>query len=368
VLARFALPAEPTTVEPWPGGHINDSWRVTCGRGDDAPSFLLQRLNPAVFSDAAAVMHNIAAVTTHAARRLRAEGVEDRRRMLALVAADDGAPWVTHESAGWRVYEFVMGATVHETADSPTAVREIARGFGRFLRLMSDYAGPPLRETIPGFHDTGARFARLEATLRSDRADRYAGTRADVDALMAERPLADVLPPLLAAGLVPSRIVHNDAKPSNVLLDAGSGDALCVIDLDTVMPGTALSDFGDLVRAMASDAAEDERDIERIAVQPQRFAALVEGWLDEAGTDLTGAEREHLVFAGRLITLEQAVRFLTDHLDGDAYYRIAYPGHNLVRARAQLALFRSLTARAAELEAMVSRATAARASATDRPH
>lgn len=356
-LRQFALEGEPVGIGPFPGGHINDSYRVTVRRGAARLTYVLQRINPAVFPDPARVMENVVRVTQHLTRRLQASGVGDwRRRVIALVPARDGASWVTDPDGGnWRLYPFI-DARVTERAHTPSEAHAAAGAFGQFLQLLADYGGPPLHETIPGFHDTRTRYAALDRAVAADAGARVVGARAEIDAVLAQRALADVLPPLLESGEVPLRVVHNDAKISNVLFDAATGEALGVVDLDTVMPGSALHDFGDLVRSMASPTDEDETHLERVGVRLEFFAALARGFLEAAGVILTPRERELLVFAGRLATLEQAVRFFTDYLDGDHYYRTTRPRQNLDRGRAQLRLFDSLTARAGELEAIVERA------------
>jgi aminoglycoside phosphotransferase (APT) family kinase protein len=278
---------------------------------------------------------------TNVAEHVTAEG-GGRWRMPALVRTEDGGWWTVDAfGATWRMYRFVE-ATVTETVATPAQAREAARAFGAFTALLADYDGPPLHETIRGFHDTPRRFAQLEDAARRDPRGRRAGARAELDALWAEGAVAEVLPALVARGELPVRIAHNDAKVANVLFGAG-GRALGVVDLDTVMPGLALYDAGDLLRSMASAAAEDERDLAQVTARPAFVEAVLGGYLEEAGAVLTERERDLLLFAGRVITLEQAVRFLADHLDGDRYYRITRAGQNLDRARAQLALYRSLT-------------------------
>jgi Ser/Thr protein kinase RdoA (MazF antagonist) len=347
----FTLAGNVSTVTPLPGGHINDSYRVEAG----TESYLLQRLNPRVFPEAGPVMENVSRVTAHVATRLRAAGVADwPRRTLALVPARSGADWVRDdEGSAWRLFGFITGTLVRERAESAADAYAAGRSFGEFLRLLADYHGAPLTETIPGFHDTAERFERLEQAVRKNALRRVAEARADIALAIEHRPLAEVLPPLLQSGAVPIRIAHNDAKLANVLLDARDNEPLCVVDLDTVMPGSALYDFGDLVRAVTSPTLEDEADLAQVGVRVPLFEALARGYLETAGAILTPAERDRLVFAGRLITLEQAVRFLTDHLEGDRYYRIGRPGHNLVRARTQLRLYESLTRREPELQEII---------------
>jgi hypothetical protein len=353
VAARFALAGPVRAVTPLSGGHINASWRVAAGGG----AYLLQRLNDRVFPEPMRVMENVSRVCRHLGARLRAEGARDpERRALTLVPTRDGADWMVDGDCGvWRCLVFVDGVRTHDRAASPDIARAAARAFGEFLRLLDDYGGPPLHATIPGFHDTARRLTALEVAARADPQGRAAGVGSEIAAILAHRDLAEVLPPLLTAGAIPLRVAHHDAKIANVLFDGDTGEALCVIDLDTVMPGTVLYDFGDLVRSMASPAAEDETDLERVGVREDFFAAVAAGWLEGAGTVVTRQERELMVFAGRLFALEQAARFLTDYLEGDRYYRVARAGHNLDRARNQLHLFESLTRHEAALRRIVER-------------
>lgn len=353
VLERFALAGPVETIAPAREGHINRSWMVTVGGA--AARYLLQRLNPHVFPAPDRVMTNVAAVTRHLAAALAREGApEPERRALRLVPTLDGAPFHRGiEGDVWRVYPFIAGTVVREHVTTRGEAREVGRAFGTFQRHLASYDGPRLHETIPGFHDTAGRVAALERAVEADRAGRVAGARAELEALRARRALAGTLADAIAAGAVPERVAHNDAKSSNVLLDARTGEGLCVVDLDTVMPGSALHDFGDLVRSATSPTAEDEPDPRRVAADPTLFAGLAEGFLGAVGGILTAAERDLLVRAGQVITYEQAARFLTDHLDGDRYYRVAAPDHNLVRCRTQLALLESLEAQEGRLEGVV---------------
>jgi Phosphotransferase enzyme family len=339
-------------LQPQAGGHINASWRVATPGGD---SYLLQRLNPQVFPDGAAVMRNVALVTRHL-WDLAGGQPDAERRLLRLLAREDGSvAWVAGDGAWWRVFHFIDRSRTCFRATTAQQAQEVGRAFGRFQRMLQGYAGPPLAETIPRFHDTAGRLATLELTMAGDPAGRVAAVAAELGFARSRADYASVFPPLIASGALPSRIVHNDAKAANVLFDAASGEALAVIDLDTVMPGTLLSDVGDLFRSIASPTDEDERDLACIGVRPPLVAALAAGFLGACGAGLTDAERSHLVFAGLLLTYEQGVRFLTDHLAGDCYYRISRPGQNLDRARAQFRLLESLEAERSALEAMVDR-------------
>lgn len=355
LLGRFEVDGELVAMEPLPGGYINDSYRVTTVADDVRAEWMLQRINPSVFTDPDALMDNIVNVTRHVAGRLRKAGVADwKRRTLIVVPTHAGR---SHhrgvDGAAWRLFPFIESATVRTEAASPEVAHEAARAFGEFLRLAADYDGPPLRETIRGFHDTAARFRSLVKVVRADPVGRTSEAGPEIQLALRYQAMTDVLPPLMQRGAVPLRVTHNDAKIANVLFETDSGRALAVVDLDTVMPGSALHDFGDLVRSSVSATAEDETDLALVDVRIPWFQALVAGYLSEAAGVLTPDERRLLVFAGRLITLEQGVRFLTDYLNGDRYYRTTRAGQNLDRARTQFRLFERLTERMEELEEIV---------------
>ena len=352
LVALEAFGVTMVSLQPQGGGHINASWRVDASGGD---AYLLQRLNPQVFPDGEAVMRNVALVTTHLWNLVGGQPDAGRRVLRLLARADGSLAWCAPDGAWWRVFHFIDRSRTCFRATTAQEAQEVGRAFGRFERMLQSYAGPPLVETIPGFHDTAGRLASLERTVAGDPVGRAASAAAQIGFARSRADYASVLPPLIASGALPIRIVHNDAKAANVLLDAASGEALAVIDLDTVMPGTILSDVGDLIRSIASPTDEDERDLARIGVRPPLIAALAAGFLGACGAWLTEAEQSHLVFAGVLLSYEQGVRFLTDHLAGDSYYRISRAGQNLDRARAQFQLLESLEAERPALEAMVDR-------------
>jgi Ser/Thr protein kinase RdoA (MazF antagonist) len=355
VAGQFELSGAVVDCVPFSGGHINDSFIVTCGAGTGVRRYLLQRINAAIFHEPPRVMANIVRVTAHLAARLRAAGVPDvSRRVLTPRATRDGVPYVRDaQGAYWRLYPFIEGTRAHLAVRTPAQAQCAGQAFGEFLRLLADFPAAELHETIPAFHDTPRRLAVLEEAIAADPCGRGAGVRREIEFILARRRLTATLVDLLGTGQVPVRVVHNDAKLSNVLLDATTGAGLCVVDLDTVMPGTALFDFGDMVRSMTCLAAEDEPDAARVHLDRELFAALARGYLAAAGRTLTPAERANLVAAGQVITLEQAIRFLADYLSGDTYYRVARPGHNLDRARTQLALLADLERLAPELERCV---------------
>jgi Ser/Thr protein kinase RdoA (MazF antagonist) len=348
----FDLEAAPVEAAPLGNGHIHDTFLVGCGAGSRTHRYVLQRLNRTVFPDPDLVMANIARVLDHVHARLGPERAVGEA--LTLVPARDGRPSL-RDAVGetWRAYLFVADASSHDEPRTPGDAYQAARAFATFQRLLGDLPAPPLAATIQGFHDTPARLAALERAVATDRAKRAGGARAEVDFALANAGLADALVSLQRRGLLAERVVHNDTKLNNVLLDDATGRAVCVIDLDTVMPGLALHDFGDLVRSAAGAAAEDAPEYSRHVVVPERFAAIARGFVEGLGGELSTLERASLVLAARVMTFECGIRFLADHLDGDRYFRVHRPDHNLDRCRTQFALLRSLAEREDELLGLV---------------
>lgn len=344
IAAEFCGAAQPGDVAPFHAGHIHSSYVVETRDEAGAPSrILLQRVNEFVFPNLAALTRNIRRVTGHIRGRLQSAGVSDwPRRCLRVVPARSGEPVLRDAAGAWRAFDFIENTTSREAVETPADAETAALAFGRFSRLLADFPAPRLEETIPGFHDTPRRLARFEDAVYRDAAGRAASLAEEIAFVREHAEIASLLLDPLARGEMPERVVHNDAKLSNVLLDATTGEALCVVDLDTVMPGATLFDFGDMVRSMTCRVAEDATDCSAVRIDPAMFAALVRGYARGIGDLLTRAERGLLVEAGMVITYEQGVRFLTDDLSGDAYYRTVRPRQNLDRARVQFALLRSL--------------------------
>jgi aminoglycoside phosphotransferase (APT) family kinase protein len=358
-LARFAVSETLLSLEPHTSGLINQSWLARFDMPVGRRRYFLQQINRHVFHHPDQVMDNMVRVTRHVAARLAREGVPDvERRVLSLVPTLDGSSQHLDEAGEtWRLVPWVEGTRSTERAATEAEARETARAFGRFLAQLQDLPGPPLHETIVGFHDTPARLVAFERAVAADRVSRAPSCRAEIEVLLDRRAVASALTIPAARGEIPVRPTHNDAKIANVLFDETTGEALCVVDLDTVMPGFSLHDFGDLTRSAVSDSDEDERDLSRVSVRVPVFAALARGFAEGAGAALSPAERALLVTGAEVIVFEQALRFLTDHLDGDRYYRISRPGHNLDRARAQLCLLQSLEAAGPELRRIVAALT-----------
>lgn len=356
----FALQGEVVAAVPHGSGHINDTFAVTVSQAGTPVRYVFQRINQRIFTHVPALMDNIVRVTSHQRTRLAATVTPDAsRRALTVVPARDGQPFVRDEQgAWWRAYLFIEHALTYDKIESTDQARTAARAFGEFQRLLADLPGGRLHETIPNFHDTPRRYANFEAAAQADSVGRASTCADDLAFARSRAPLARKLADLLDAGLVPERVTHNDTKLNNVMLDNATGEGVCVIDLDTVMPGLSLYDFGDMVRSATNAAAEDEADLTRVVARPEIFAALAEGFLAGAGSALNDVERAHLVTAGQVITYEIGLRFLTDHLQGDVYFKIKRAGHNLDRARNQFALLRSMEAQSAAFERIVDSACA----------
>ena len=362
----FAIEGDLVEAAPYGTGHIHDTYLAVYESRGGLSRFIHQRLNRHVFPRTDVVMRNIAAVTRHVRRRLAKEATDDLdRRVLTLVPARDGEDY-TLDAQGqwWRSYVFIGGARSIDTAESPAQAFEAARAFGDFQRLLLDYDGPEVAETIPRFHHTRSRFEDFRQALSKDAAGRARAADREVRFALAHEPIVDCLLDLATRGEARTRLTHNDTKLNNVLFDERTGLALCVIDLDTVMPGLPLYDFGDLVRTATATAAEDERDLSRVSVDEALFEAVTAGYLSSAGAHLSAAEKEHLTAAARLIVFEIGLRFLTDHLEGDTYFKIHRPGQNLDRCRTQFKMVRVLEEREDLFRELAERARAASTTGT----
>ncbi|HVN94150.1 MAG TPA: aminoglycoside phosphotransferase family protein [Terracidiphilus sp.] len=335
---KFEFRGEILDLKPHGSGHINDTFLVTCQSAGATSRYVLQHINRHVFHDPVAVMQNIERVTAHLAKQAAGEP-DSARRTLHLVPARDGLHWhIDAHGETWRAYRFIENARTYETATSTAQAYQAARAFGRFQQQLANLPPPRLNETIPDFHNTPKRVAALEAAIAADAASRVSLARPEIEFAQSRAAIAGVL----FSANVPERITHNDTKFNNVLLDDKTGEAVCVIDLDTVMPGLAPYDFGDMVRTTTSPANEDEQDLSKVTMQFAMFEALVRGYLETAGAFLTGAEKELLAFSGKLITFEIGIRFLTDYLAGDTYFKVHREGHNLDRCRTQFKLVESI--------------------------
>jgi N-acetylhexosamine 1-kinase len=343
---RFAIRGDLIGLVAHDRGHIHDTYISTFRRGDGpVRRYLHQRMNGTVFTDLPALMHNVERVTDFLAQQHEHRELE----ALRLVRTTGGAGWFEDESGAWRTYDFVEGTVSYDLCPGPEMAHEAARAFGHFQARLLGLPSNELRETIPRFFSAPHRLEQLDLARREDLEGRVAGAAAELAFVDGRRDLVGAIERRLADGRLPSRVVHGDTKLNNVLFDATSGRARCVVDLDTCMPGWSLYDFGDLVRFTAATSTEDETDLRQVGMDLNLYRALVDGYLEGAGEFLSAEERSLMPLAARLVTLTIGMRFLADHLAGDVYFKIARPAHNLDRARTQLAMVASMEAQDAQM-------------------
>jgi Ser/Thr protein kinase RdoA (MazF antagonist) len=344
ILFHFDLPGVLTKAERFGSGLINETYLCEFNERDGVRNYILQHINKSVFKRPDLVMENVATVTEHLQARLRREGVADPASVTpALVRTRDGRSYHV-DGAGeyWRMFHFIETGEVFDIVRDAGHAYEVGRGLGRFQSLVADLPPGRLHDTLPGFHHTPRYLGELDEAVRLDREGRLAGARAEVGFAHSRRHLAPLLTDLMESGRIPIRVVHNDPKVNNVLIDRRTGKALCMLDLDTVKPGIVHFDFGDCVRSAANPAGEDARDLDSVVFDRSRHDALREGYLSEASSFLMQQEIELLPLSARVITFELGVRFLADHLSGDAYFHVRFSGHNLHRARVQFRLLESM--------------------------
>lgn len=344
VSRQFHIYGDLLHAEPCKIGHINETYIASYNQGGVHVRYVHQKINTHVFQDPDGVMSNIQRVTTHQRRKLMEQGVKDvSRRTLTVIPTGDGQPYLrTAGGECWRTFVFVERARTYEAVETPSQAYEAGKAFGRFQSLLVDLPGPRLVETIPHFHNTRRRFMALQKAIEEDRFNRAAEAKKEIEFALKREDIVDVILNALAKGRIPERITHNDTKFNNVMLDVETGEAVCVVDLDTVMPGCVLYDLGDMVRTTTSPTVEDELDLSKVHMRMPVFKALVRGYLETAGSFLTKQERALIAFSGKLITYTIGIRFLTDFLSGDTYFRVHRPHHNLDRCRTQFKLVESI--------------------------
>lgn len=334
---QFQLDGHISSSDVHGNGNVNDTFLLFCENEDALNRYTLQRINHEVFKNPEGLMDNFSRVTRH----LHAKMAEEKsgRQCLRVIPARDGRSFHKDENGNyWRVTKFVDGGRSFEVPENTKQAYEAAKAFGDFQSKLADLPGEPLIDTIPDFHNTRMRFENFRASVEKDKANRATEVTDLIEFAFGREELSDKI----KGENFPVRVVHNDTKLNNVLLHKTSGEGMCVVDLDTVMPGCALHDFGDLVRTAACSALEDEVDLEKVRFQPEVFGAIVEGYLEAAGDMLEQSEIEHLALAPQVITYELGLRFLADYLDGDLYFKVKRPGHNLDRSRAQFKLLSSM--------------------------
>jgi len=351
IVSQFDTRGTVAQIAPFGAGHINDTYRVTTAEAD-APDYVLQRVNHNIFRDVELLQNNIRRITDHIRRKLAARGETDiERKALQIVPARDGRLYHFDGESYWRVTVLIPRARSWEQV-TPELAHATGRAFGDFQGMLADLPaenGEPLGATIPDFHNMEFRLEQLREAIAEDKAGRVAEMRPVIDQIMARAEEMCAPQRMAREGTMPRRTSHCDTKVNNVLFDEATGSVLCVIDLDTTMPGFVMSDFGDFIRTAGNTGAEDETDLSRVGLNVELFRAFARGYLETAGAWLTPVEVEYLPFGARLLTYMQTVRFLADYLNGDTYYKIKSPHHNRERTLAQLAMLLSLEAHDAEM-------------------
>lgn len=331
----FGLPTG--EAERYGAGHINDTFAVWAA--DHSRRWILQRINTDTFTDPAGLMENVTGVTSYLRREILARGGDPDRETLNVVPTREGKPYYTDcEGGAWRAYLFVEGTVCLQKVENERDFYTVAETFGNFQNQLAGYPAATLHETIARFHDTPNRYANFEKALAADVMGRAREIGPEIAFIRAREGDCHVLMDQLAAGVLPLRVTHNDTKLNNVLIDQATGKGICVIDLDTVMPGLSAYDFGDSIRFGANDCAEDEPDQSKVHFSLHLYEVFARGYLAAAGSAMTEAERRSLPWGAKLMTLECGIRFLTDYLEGDHYFKISRPAQNLDRARTQFTL------------------------------
>lgn len=340
ILSKFRLEAE---IAPYGNGHINDTYFA------ESNKYILQRINTNIFTDPEGLMGNIENVTEFLREKIIKAGGNPDRETLKVIKTQNGESFLRTEEGCFRVYKFITETKTVEADKTPEDLYQAARGFGRFHNMLSDFPAETLNETIKDFHNTPKRVEALKKAIKEDKAGRAVSVQPEIEFALKNAEFAAVVIDGINDGSIPVRVTHNDTKINNILFDAKTGEAICVIDLDTVMPGSMLYDFGDALRLGASTGAEDETDLDSVWFDVDIFKIFAEGYLKELGNSITDRETELLAFSAKLMTYECGIRFLTDYLSGDTYFKIHRPNHNLDRTRNHFKLVADIAAKEDEL-------------------
>ena len=353
----YSFKAEGTFLkgEPFGSGHIHETFHIVTAE-ESRDDYILQKINNKVFRNVPELQENIERVTGHLIKKISAiPGSDIRRECLIMILSKDGKSWITDSYGNfWRLFVFISDHRSYDIVDSPGKAYEGGKAIGRFQALLADLPGKPLNDTIPHFHDVEKRIDNFLRTLEEDPANRAADSKHEIEAMLARSDKMRIIHQLGRERKIPIRITHNDTKFNNILFDEND-KSLCIIDLDTVMSGYFHSDFGDAIRTGANTGAEDEQNLARVHMDINLFEAYARGYLSETSDTLNSVEKEYLAFAPLLMTYEQALRFLTDYLDGDTYYKIDHEHHNLQRTRAQLKLLQSMEEQYEEMKRIIER-------------
>ena len=339
IAEHFNFKGKPISVTECTTGHINSTYFVDCSAEDGLYRYVMQIVNTNIFKNPDEVMQNILHVTKHIENKLIATGGDTERGTLHVVFTNDGHyAYLDQDNHYWRAYDFVEDATCYQAVESEEMFTKVGKAFGIFQRQLADFDASVLYESIPNFHNTEDRFNQFIAAMENDAAGRRESVRDEIAFVLRRQETCSYINERIADGRLPLRVTHNDTKLNNIMLDNETGEGICVIDLDTVMPGSVLADFGDSIRFGASSAAEDETDLDKVYVRLEMFDAFAKGFIEGLDHSLTQEEILSLPMGAYILTLETGIRFLTDYLNGDTYFRTSYSQHNLDRARNQFKL------------------------------
>lgn len=354
VISQFAFPGELTECIPFGSGHINDTYRLTFQDGERTRRFILQKMNRQVFAKPVELMENVSGVTEWLGKKIRENGGDPERETLNIVKNKKGQPYCVDPAGDyWRVYLFIEGASSFDQVENEEDFYESAVAFGHFQSLLADYPAEKLHETIENFHNTPVRFRNFKRALEADVCGRAADVQEEIRFVLDREALCHELVNLQEKGELPLRVTHNDTKLNNIMIDDVTHRAICVIDLDTVMPGLSVYDFGDSIRFGANTGAEDEPDLSKVSCDLHLYELYVKGFVEGCAGALTEPELDMLPLGAIMMTFECGMRFLTDHLEGDHYFKIHRKGHNLDRARTQFKLVRDMEEKLPQMKAIV---------------
>ena len=346
VLKKYGIDCQ---AQKYGDGHINDTYLIE----HDNKKYVLQRINHNLFKNPNQVMENILSVTKHIADKLTAKGIDPSRRTLNFINTIDNEACCEIDGNYFRMYSFVSDTVTYQTVEDPVLFYKAAKGFGEFFNLLSDYDASKLHEAIPDFHNTKKRLEDFENSVKENKSGRAKSTAKEIQFIMDRKHEVSRIMDEIEKGTVPLRVTHNDTKLNNILFDKETNDALCVIDLDTVMPGSVLFDYGDALRFGANPVAEDEKDLSKVYCDMEKFEQFTKGFIETLGNVLTEKEIELLPFSAQLLTLECGMRFLADYIDGDIYFKTQYEDQNLDRARTQLKLVYDMEQKETEMAEII---------------
>ncbi len=354
IIENFQFEGTYTEGIPYGSGHINDTFRLTFQTEEKTKRYILQRMNKSIFLKPEELMENIVGVTSWLKKKIIENGGEPERETLNLVPTKDGkAFYVDCDGEYWRAYLFIEGATTYDQVEKKEDFYQSAVAFGHFQGLLADYPAETLHETIVDFHNTVDRFAKFKKAVEEDVCGRAKDVQKEIQFVLDREKLAHVLCDMLAEKKIPLRVTHNDTKLNNIMIDDVTGKAICVIDLDTVMPGLAVNDFGDSIRFGASTGAEDEKDLSKVSCDLELFELYTKGFIEGCQGSLTDAELDMLPMGAMTMTFECGMRFLTDYLEGDHYFKVHREGHNLDRCRTQFKLVKDMEEKEEKMKEIV---------------